>query len=133
MASDLGKALDMLDLAVAKARFISRDDRLEPYALVARQARKRVGYLGETVVLALVGGTGVGKSSLLNAIAGTSVAPAGRIRPTTDLPLAWIPSEPEPGLVRLLDDLGIDERVGHVTGLNPVSYTHLRAHETVLD
>ncbi|HDL49181.1 MAG TPA: hypothetical protein ENH33_04380, partial [Actinobacteria bacterium] len=118
MAGDLGKALDMLDLVVAKAWSLTADDRLEPHARVARQARKRMGYLGETVVLALAGGTGVGKSSLLNAIAGDSVAPVGRIRPTTDRPLVWMPSEPEPGLVRLLDDLDIEDRIGHTAALN---------------
>jgi len=118
MAGDLGKALDLLDLAVAKAWSLTADDRLEPHARVARRARKRIGYLGETVVLALAGGTGVGKSSLLNAIAGDSVAPVGRIRPTTDRPLVWMPSEPEPGLVRLLDDLGIEDRIGHTAALN---------------
>lgn len=118
MAGDLGNAIDLLDLAVAKARDIGSDDRLEPYARVAEHVRSRLGYLGETVVLALAGGTGVGKSSLLNAIAGEVVAPAGRIRPTTDQPLAWIPSDPEPGLVRLLDDLDVEERVGHSGDLN---------------
>ncbi|NOY56544.1 MAG: hypothetical protein GXP34_11225 [Actinobacteria bacterium] len=118
MAGDLGKALDMLDLVVAKAWSLTGDDRLEPYARVARQARTRMGYLGETVVLALAGGTGAGKSSLLNAIAGASVAPVGRIRPTTDRPLVWLPSEPEPGLLRLLDDLGVEERIEHTAALN---------------
>ena len=36
----------------------------------ARDARNRVGHLGSTLVAALLGGTGVGKSSLLNALAG---------------------------------------------------------------
>ncbi len=56
---------------------------------------------------------GPAKSSLLNAIAGEEVAKAGHIRPTTSQPLAWIPAQPEPGLVRLLDDMGIVDRVGH--------------------
>ncbi|MDH5372439.1 MAG: 50S ribosome-binding GTPase, partial [Acidimicrobiia bacterium] len=60
-----------------------------------------------------VGGTGSGKSSLLNALAGEEISPTGVVRPTTEQPLAWMPANPEPGLVRLLDDLGINERVGH--------------------
>lgn len=118
MAGDVGKALDLLDEIVAKARALGADSHLDPYARIAKQARSRMGFLGETVVVALAGGTGVGKSSLLNAIAGEPVAPAGRIRPTTDHPLVWMPAEPEPGLVRLIDELGIDERIGHDHGLN---------------
>jgi GTP-binding protein EngB required for normal cell division len=68
------------------------------------------------VVVALAGGTGSGKSSLLNAIAGEEVAETGAIRPVTSRPLAWIPADPEPGLTRLLDAIGIDERVGHRAG-----------------
>lgn len=74
---------------------------------------RRLGYLGREVVVALVGGTGSGKSSLLNAMAGTEIAETGVIRPTTNEPLAWIPRQAEPGLTRLLDDLGIVQVVPH--------------------
>lgn len=107
------RALDTLDAVVARARDLTGDDRLEPFARLSEQTRKRLGFLGETVVIALAGGTGVGKSSLLNAIAGTHVVPTGTIRPTTDRPRVWMPASPEPGLTRLLDALGIDERIGH--------------------
>jgi len=113
MAPDPGKALDTLDMVVAKARDLTGDDRLETYARLSTQTRSRLGFLGETVVIALAGGTGVGKSSLLNAIAGTHVVPTGTIRPTTDRPRVWMPATPEPGLTRLLDSFGIDERIGH--------------------
>ncbi len=118
MAGDVGKSLDLLDAIVAKAQALGADRQLDSYARIARQTRSRMGFLGETVVVALAGGTGVGKSSLLNAIAGEPVAPAGRIRPTTDHPLVWMPAEPEPGLVRLIDELGIDEQIGHDHQLN---------------
>ena len=55
-------------------------------------ALRRVGFPGDAYVLALVGGTGVGKSSLLNALAGTSVSRASVRRPTTSHPIAWIPA-----------------------------------------
>jgi GTP-binding protein EngB required for normal cell division len=113
MAADPGKALDTLDMVVTRARDITDDSRLEPYARLSAQARSRLGFLGQTVVIALAGGTGVGKSSLLNAIAGTHVVPAGTIRPTTDRPRVWMPATPEPGLTRLLDSFGIDDRIGH--------------------
>ncbi len=112
MAADLTEALEALDLAIAKAAGVVGDEAVQVFAGVSVNARRRTGFLGETVVIALGGGTGVGKSSLLNALAGTEVAPTGTLRPTTDQPLAWIPADPEAGLVRLLDDLGIVERIG---------------------
>lgn len=60
--------------------------------------------------MALAGGTGSGKSSLLNAIAGRRVAETGVLRPTTEQALAWIPDNPEQGLLELLDLLEIDAR-----------------------
>jgi GTPase SAR1 family protein len=113
MAADPGKALDTLDIVVAKARDLTGDGRLETYARLSTQTRSRLGFLGETVVIALAGGTGVGKSSILNAIAGTHVVPTGTLRPTTDRPRVWMPATPEPGLTRLLDSFDIDERIGH--------------------
>jgi energy-coupling factor transporter ATP-binding protein EcfA2 len=118
MAADLIEALEALDLAVARAAGVVGDEVVQPYAAVALNARRRIGFLGETVVIALGGGTGVGKSSLLNALAGTTVARTGALRPTTNTPLAWIPDNPEPGLVRLLDDLGIADRIGQSTHPN---------------
>lgn len=112
MAADLTAALEALDLAVARAAGVVGEGAVQPFSAVSVNARRRLGFLGDTVVIALGGGTGVGKSSLLNAIAGETVAPTGARRPTTDRPLAWIPADAEPGLIRLLDDLGIEDRVG---------------------
>ena len=112
MRPDLHRALDALDLAVGTAASVFGTDELDSIAAVSRNVRRRVGFLGETVVVALAGGTGSGKSSTLNALAGAEVARAGVVRPTTESPLAWIPANPEPGLTRLLDDLGIEDRVG---------------------
>lgn len=112
MARDLNAMLDALDLAIGSAAGLFGTDAIDPVAHRARDVRRRIGFLGETVVVALAGGTGSGKSSLLNALAGEPVAQAGVIRPTTSSALAWIPANPEPGLVRLLDDLEIFDRVG---------------------
>ena len=60
-------------------------------------------------MLALVGGTGVGKSSLLNALAGSSVSDASARRPTTAHPLAWVPRSSRPDLGGLLGWLGIPD------------------------
>ena len=109
----LDRIFDSLDLAVSTAAELFGTEGLDPIAVAARDSRRRLGYLGETVVVALAGGTGSGKSSLLNAIAGEVVAETGAVRPTTSEALAWIPANPEPGLVRLLDVLDVHRRVGH--------------------
>ncbi len=110
--ADLAELLDTFDRLVAAAAIVD-PEAAAVAGEVARRERRRRGYLGETVVVALAGGTGSGKSSLINALAGEDVAVTGPRRPTTSEPLAWIPANPEPGLVRLLDDMGVRERVGH--------------------
>lgn len=112
MQADLVAAIDAFDRVVAAAEGLIDAEVLDPVARTVRSVRDRAGYLGETVVVAVAGGTGSGKSSLVNAFAGEIVTESGGMRPTTGRPLAWIPANPEPGLVRLLDDLGVDERVG---------------------
>ena len=109
---DLRDLIDRFDRLVATADGLVPESALEAAAHVGRRARDRRGFLGDTVVVALAGGTGSGKSSLINALAGEVVAESGAQRPTTFEPLAWIPANPEPGLVRLLDSIGIDDRVG---------------------
>jgi GTP-binding protein EngB required for normal cell division len=72
-------------------------------------ASRRLGFPSDAYVLALVGGTGVGKSSLLNALAGTTVSPASARRPTTSEPIAWIPESEGDSLTPLLEWLGVGE------------------------
>lgn len=110
---DLANILDLFDRVVAAAVGVAPNEEVERAAAVGRSARRRLGYLGETMVVALAGGTGSGKSSLLNALAGEEVSETGARRPTTAEPVAWIPANPEPGLTRLLDDLGVERRAGH--------------------
>ena len=110
--TDLQELLDLYDRLVAACVDVVPDEVLERAAETGRSARRRVGFLGDTVVVALAGGTGSGKSSLVNALAGDEVSAPGVQRPTTSDPVAWIPYHPEPGLTRLLDDIGIEHRVG---------------------
>lgn len=112
MRGDLKAALDAFDRVIAAADGVVDRRVLHPVAETVRSVRDRAGYLGDTLVAAVAGGTGSGKSSLINALAGEVVTESGGLRPTTGVPVAWIPADPEPGLVRLLDDLGVDERVG---------------------
>lgn len=72
-------------------------------------ATRRMGFPGDAYVLAFVGGTGVGKSSLLNALAGETVSPASVRRPTTSQPVAWVPADEREALAPLLDWLGVED------------------------
>ena len=53
MAVDLTEALEALDLAVARAAGVVGDEAVLPYAAVSLNARRRTGFLGNTVVIAL--------------------------------------------------------------------------------
>lgn len=110
MPPDPLRLLDALDRAVATVAEVAPEEVVRESAEAAARWRQRLGLLGETALVALAGGTGSGKSSLLNAIAGGEVAATGTLRPTTAEPLAWIPADPEPGLVRFLDELGVRQR-----------------------
>jgi 50S ribosome-binding GTPase len=106
----IGACLRRLDDAIAAATLLGVPT--EDAQAVAREVAERLGFPAETYVLALVGGTGVGKSSLLNALAGSSVSSASARRPTTAHPLAWVPRSHRTDLGGLLDWLGIpDEEV----------------------
>ncbi|NOX22465.1 MAG: ATP-binding cassette domain-containing protein [Actinobacteria bacterium] len=110
---DIAELIDALDAVVAGAPgFVDEPLVVEAEAL-ALQLRRRTGYLGGTLVLAIVGGTGAGKSSLLNAIAGETVASVSDIRPHTHEPLAWMPESADSGLGALLDELDIVVRRRH--------------------
>ncbi len=73
----------------------------------------RGGFSGAAFVMALVGGTGVGKSSLLNALAGHTVSAVRAVRPTTDEPLAWVAEGRRDEVAALLAWLGVRHQVGH--------------------
>ncbi len=73
---------------------------------VSRTIDERQGYPSDLYVLGLVGGTGVGKSTLLNSIAGADVSAAGARRPTTRSPVALLPSSYQDQAAALLDWLG---------------------------
>jgi len=109
--TDMIKVVEGLDLVVEMAVGVVHPDDVVLARSAADRARDRRGYLGGTLVVGIIGGTGSGKSSLLNALAGREVASVSPVRPHTSRPLAWIPVDAEPGLADLLDRLGIAERV----------------------
>jgi hypothetical protein len=109
--TDAVAALDALHQGIAAARTLELDT--APAEAVAREASERLGIAPDAYVVALVGGTGVGKSTLLNALAGAPVSPAGARRPTTGAPIAWVPSGRSAAVRPLLDRLGIDRPALH--------------------
>jgi len=109
--ADLVETLDLLDLAVTRAAGVSGPEDVAEAARTASRLRRRTDFLGDYLVIALAGGTGAGKSSLLNAIAGEPVASTSELRPHTDEPLAWAPEEAWGPIGPLLDELAIERRV----------------------
>jgi hypothetical protein len=119
-ADELAEAASALGLATDALRGIGSD------------ARRRLGFPGDAWVLALVGGTGVGKSSLLNALAGTDVSHASVLRPTTARPVAWVPASERAALQPLLAWLGVEDVREHPAGeLGPVAILDLPDMDSV--
>ncbi len=137
--ADPGGLLDLLDLVVARSDGIVPSSVTDTLAEEARRARMRHGFLGEVLVVALAGGTGGGKSSLLNALVGERVVPTGVVRPTTQRATAVYAPDPAVDLEPLLSELGVDDRV-LVGGAGDVVFVDLpdfdsteRAHRHVVE
>jgi energy-coupling factor transporter ATP-binding protein EcfA2 len=108
---DLGRCLEALERVAEAAERLGLDAGAARATLAA--ARTRLGFPGTAFVLALAGGTGAGKSSLLNALAGAEVSPAGATRPVTDEPVAWVPADAAAELRPLLGWVGVERVVSH--------------------
>ena len=105
--------LDALARGATAAREIGLEEVAGEADAVVRRARERIGFPGATYVLALAGGTGVGKSSLLNALAGKPVSAVRAVRPTTDEPIAWVAEDRREELGPLMGWLGVRQVAGH--------------------
>ncbi|HET7829736.1 MAG TPA: GTPase [Candidatus Limnocylindrales bacterium] len=110
-SSGIERCLIALDDAIGAARGLDLDTAAAETVLA--EAKDRLGLVADAYVLALVGGTGVGKSSLLNALAGRTVSEAGARRPTTGRPVAWVSTAAAPRVSPLLERLGATERRLH--------------------
>jgi GTP-binding protein EngB required for normal cell division len=112
---DVPELLDAIDLAIARADGVVPPAAIKVASQMAGEIRERRGFLGETLVLAVAGGTGTGKSSLVNALAGEIITSVSVLRPHTDEPFAVVPQNPEPAVTVLLDTLGIEYRHEHAS------------------
>ena len=105
--------LDALDLAIARGEAVLDEDTTLYLTTLASRLRTRAGFLGDVLVVALAGGTGSGKSSLVNAIVGEELVTTGVVRPTTSDALAVFRDDPYLDLGPLWTALGIEHRVAH--------------------
>ena len=112
--TDLISLLDLADLAIGRCEGVISSDSRRELAEIVLRARRRFGYVGEVLVVAFAGGTGSGKSSLINAIVGSPVAVTGAVRPTTDEARAVIPQMNPDQYDRLLSELDVTERITSV-------------------
>lgn len=113
---DLESRLRALESAVAAG-----DGRLDPTIVhqarvVVERARERAALSAEHTVVAVAGSTGSGKSSLVNALAGSEIAVPGTRRPTTSHPRAAVWGGGGDDLLRWLEvtdrvDVGPDSGV----------------------
>jgi GTP-binding protein EngB required for normal cell division len=109
MRESLVGLLEKADLAIAASSGVLDPSTVETLVESARIVRARIDFPDDLKIVGLAGGTGSGKSSLVNAIAGSQIADVGGIRPTTDTPLA-VATEGRLGHVRgYLDEVGITE------------------------
>jgi hypothetical protein len=108
---DLGGCLEALERMAEGAEQLGLDAGAARETLAS--ARTRLGFPGTAFVCALAGGTGAGKSSLLNALAGREVSRPGATRPVTAEPVAWVPADAAAELGPLLRWVGVDKVVSH--------------------
>ena len=113
MRDDIVVLLDKADLAVGTSAGVVAQEELASAAESIGSARVRLSYPADVLVAALAGGTGSGKSSLANALCETDAAAIGGIRPTTDEPLALVPSGSSAAISGYLDAMGVTRRRTH--------------------
>lgn len=111
LVHDVSELGDLLDVCLARSESILDSDTWTAMASLRGRLRRRTGFLGDVLVVALAGGTGSGKSSLLNALCRSPIAEVGIERPTTSECLAAIPSNVAGDLAGFVESLGIDKMV----------------------
>ena len=106
-----GARLDALGRVVELAQGRLDNSALDPARAVLERAAARYALSAEHTLVVLGGATGVGKSSLFNALVGIGLSPVAVRRPTTSEPLAcvWEAAGLEEARP-LLERLGVDRR-----------------------
>ena len=105
----LAARLEALDEVVGLADGRLDDDLVNRARAVLGKAHERLARGPDVVVAALAGGTGSGKSSLFNALAGADLARVGPVRPVTAEVTSLAVGEAE-GATAVLDWLGVRRR-----------------------
>lgn len=107
-SSGLAARIEALHQAIELSQGRSDPEVIAEAGRVVAQAGERMRFSGDHTVVALAGATGSGKSSLFNALTGTSLAQVAARRPTTSRVQAagWGTDLPH----ELLDWLGADRR-----------------------
>jgi GTP-binding protein EngB required for normal cell division len=113
VASDLDARLEALNDAVAVGSGRLPEGDLALTRSVLTRSGQRLGLGVGYTVAALAGGTGSGKSSLFNSLAGRELSVAGARRPTTGVTHACVWGEAAPDA--LLDWLAVPRRHHHQT------------------
>ncbi len=111
MHDSIADLLPILDQALADCVGVVDEPDLEPIAQARNRIEARLRRPDDVLLVALAGGTGSGKSSLFNAIAGDELAVTGGTRPTTSQPLALVPEARAREMAGYLADAGVDNRV----------------------
>lgn len=107
----VGSRLDALTRLAAVAEDRLPATALDPARDVLRRAADRFGMSAEHTVVVLGGATGVGKSSLFNALVGIGLSPVAVRRPTTTAAIACVwEADRLAEAAPLLDRLGVHER-----------------------
>ena len=137
--ADVNALLDLADLAHARAEGVVSEERLAGLDAICRRMRTRNGFLGEVLVVALAGGTGGGKSSIINALVGQQVVGTSVLRPTTDAATAVVPADATADLGPMLAALDVGASVD-VEGWHDIVLVDLpdfdstvEAHRTIVD
>lgn len=115
----VAELLDLLDLAMSRAEGVLLPETGVRHRAATNRLRARSGFVGDALVVAVAGGTGCGKSSIVNAVVGSPVAATGVVRPTTARALAVMSPVPHVHLDPLLDLLDVADRVT-CPGLGPL-------------
>ena len=106
----LAERISALDDAVEIADGRLDDELVARARAVIAKAQERLAKGTDLVVVALGGGTGSGKSSLFNTLAGAPLSRVGAVRPVTGEPISFSVRGPEVDATPVLDWLGVRRR-----------------------